>query len=130
MLGWFKSYLENRTQYVIVNGHCSETLNITCGVSRASVLGPLLFLICTNDLINVSKFFKFDLFADDPHIFYRSSCFEELQTTVNKELKKVSKWLLGNGLAFNIDKTNFTIFPLSGKPIPYTFMITPSNTLV
>ena len=64
-----------------VNGHCSETLNITCELPQGSVFGPLLFLIF---LPNVSKILKFHLFADDTNIFCSSSCFEELQTTVNK----------------------------------------------
>ena len=109
-LEWFKSYLNNRKQYVSVCGNISETLEITCGVPQGSVLGPLLFLLYINDLQSVSKKLTFFLFADDTNIYYESSDVLEIQKTVNKELKKVRKWLEANRLALNIEKTNFVLF--------------------
>ena len=45
-------------------------MNVTCGVPKGSVLGPLFFLIFINDLPNVSRKLKFYLFADDTNIYY------------------------------------------------------------
>ena len=52
----------------------------------------------------------FFIFADDTNIYYESSDILEIQKTVNKELKKVQKWLDANQLALNIEKTNFVLF--------------------
>ena len=60
-LGWFSSYLSEQKQYVSVNGHISDYLDICYVVPKGSVLGPLLFLIHINDLPNVSKFLSFYL---------------------------------------------------------------------
>ena len=110
VLSWFQSYLTGRSQYVSVNGHVSTTLPIVCGVPQGSVLGPLLFLIYVNDLASVSKVLKFYLFADDTSIYFDSNDLFTLQKVVNRELRKVKKWLDANRLSLNIPKTNFVIF--------------------
>ena len=74
------------------------------------MLGPLLFLIFINDLPKVSKFLNFYLFADDTNIYYESFDLLNIQKIVNRELRKVRKWLEANRLALNIDKTNFALF--------------------
>ena len=61
-LQWFKSYLNERSQYVTVKGYSSD---ITCGAPHGSFLGPLLFFACVNDLPNESKLSRFYLFAND-----------------------------------------------------------------
>ena len=110
VLDWLRSYLSGRSQYIVVNGHSSEILPITCGVPQGSVCGPLLFLIYVNDLPYVSKILKFYLFADDTSIYYDSENLITLQKTINRELRKVRKWLEANRLSLNIAKTTYVIF--------------------
>ena len=109
-LQWFHSYLSNRKQCMSINGFSSDELNIIHGVPQGSVLGPLLFLIFINDLPNISRHLTFYLFADDTNTYYESSNLLHIQKIVNRELRKVRKWLEANRLALNIDKTNFVIF--------------------
>ena len=114
-LQWLDLYLSARKQYASVNGHSSDELEIKHDVPQGSVLGPLLFLLYINDLLSISKKLTFYLFADDTNIYFESSNLLHLHKTINKELRKVRKWLESNRLALNIDKTNFVIFHSAGK---------------
>ena len=56
---WFKNYLSERHQYVSINNCSSSLQKIKCGVPQDSILGPILFLLCINDLPNASNILRF-----------------------------------------------------------------------
>ena len=65
VLSLLQSYLRNRKQYVGGdNGIDSVLLEIVIGVPQGSVLGPLLFIVFINDIINCTTLGAV-LFADD-----------------------------------------------------------------
>ena len=63
-----------------------------------------------NDLPNISKHLKFFSFADDTSIYFDSNNIFRLQKVVNRELRKVRKWLEATRLALNVSKTKYVIF--------------------
>ena len=83
-----KSYLTDRTQYVIYDGMQSTTLPISCGVPQGSILGPLLFIITMNDIGNVSEFLYTILYADDTCVLLNGKDYLSLIASLNSELDK------------------------------------------
>ena len=112
-LNWFETFLKGRKQFTSVNGACSKTSVIGCGVPQGSVLGPLLFLLYVNDIQNAFTSATPKLFADDINIFLFGKDLKGLFSTANTELASLSEWLLANKLTLSIgqDKdTKFTLF--------------------
>ena len=98
-----KSYLKDRKQFVRYKGKSSSTKKIECGVPQGSVLGPLLFLIYINDIVDIPKHNNILLYADDTNIFGK---YEQTQHTI--DLKLISSWLASNKLTPNLKKNTTT----------------------
>ena len=109
-ISWFEDYLRNRCQFVAYKSNTSQTSMVKCGVPQGSILGPLLFLICVNDIINSAPLLTYILFADDTNILYSHKNLNTLITTLNLELVKLSRWFKCNKLSLNISKTNCMYF--------------------
>ena len=110
----FKSYLSNRKQHVEYENDTSDTLLITTGVPQGSVLGPLLFIIYSNDIAKSSDIFYFICYADDTTLSSVLNYFGNSQSfsgNINIELRNFYDWLKFNELSLNISKTKFIIFP-------------------
>ena len=109
-LNLMKSYLENRKQFVQFDECISEMKAIHKGVPQGSILGPLLFLIYINDILNSSNLFNFLMYADDTTLY---CCLEDIdsvnkQQVLNNELKSVHFWLSANKLTLNVNKSRYT----------------------
>ena len=109
-LEWFRSYLVQRKQFVSFGGHSSKVLTMPCGVPQGSVLGPLLFIIYTNDTPNALTHSKAILFADDTTLYYKSKDISELFRNVNNDLFALNDWFRANKLSLNVSKTNYMLF--------------------
>ena len=51
LLQWFTDYLNNRNQCVVLPGSATSWTSIKACVPQGSILGPLLFLIYINDIV-------------------------------------------------------------------------------
>ena len=70
-LSWFRSYLNDRHQCVVVGGERSSSVVLSCGVPQGSVLGPLLFSLYTVPPGAIVKRhgLDFHFYADDCQLY-------------------------------------------------------------
>ena len=120
---WFKSYLNNRKQYVSINGFNSELDDIKCGVPQGSILGPLLFLLYINDLHASIMFSKVHHFADDTNLLHFSNSVKLLNKQINCDLKHLVNWLNANKISLNISKTELVLFKPLKKELDHELKI-------
>ena len=99
---WIKSFLKNRTQSVVVEGHQSEVLPVLSGVPQGSVLGPSLFLCYINDLPDSLKS-RVRLFADDTVVYLTINSIHDSET-LQQDLCKLEQWEKTWSMEFNPDK--------------------------
>jgi hypothetical protein len=97
-----QSFLANRTQQVLLDGHSSGSVLVTSGVPQGTVLGPLLFLIYINDLCN-SVASSVRLYADDC-VIYRVISNASDTLTLQEDLNTISSWCLKWDMQLNLDK--------------------------
>ena len=84
-------FLSDRKKRFVRNDQTSEWRSVIGGVRQGSILGPLLSLICINDLSgDLSSKAKF--FADDTSL--RSMAHDIITSTneLNNDFKKISDW--------------------------------------
>ena len=95
MLSWFQSYLNGRHQRVVLNGQFSEWYPVTSGVPQGSVIGPTLFIMYINDILNCIEHSEILLFADDCKLFKEinndTDC-NQLQQDFNRLIEWCSVW--------------------------------------
>ena len=114
-LSLFSSFLHKRFQFVSAGNIQSTFKKVDCGVPQGSILGPLLFTIYINDIIN-STLFCPRLFADDTCLILQDNNIHDLQKKINLEITAVNDWMRTNLLTVNFSKSSIMILsPKSGS---------------
>ena len=110
LLQWFQSYLSDRSQRVVLNGHSSSALPVKSGVPQGSILGPLIFIVYINSLahLNISHGSTIVLYADDI-LLHRTLVTSNDNALLQSDVDTISSWIASSGLQINPSKSTLLV---------------------
>ena len=124
VIQWMTSYLSGRKQSVFIDGCFSSPLDIEFGVPQGSILGPLLYIIFTNDIpdlvhnhpISVQEPLPYCsqcgntvCYVDDCTFSHGDKDPQELFSQLNLQYGRISAYMTTNKLVINDAKTQLVV---------------------
>ena len=129
---WIESYLFERKQTVCIDRTCSSMRSLNVGVPQGSIIGPLLYIIFTNDLPEsvhghppevqvqerqVQHTYNVDCyrcgsiccFADDSSYSFSSSEADSISEKLSSKYSTISDFMGSHQLKLNSDKTHLLV---------------------
>ena len=98
-------------------------------VPQGSLLGPLLFLLCINDLPKIiNKTSAPIIFVDDTSILFAHSNLTDFNKNIHIVFATLNKWFRANQISLNFNKTNYVHFT-SNRNMSVNFKIGYSSIL-
>lgn len=117
----FKNYLCGRKQQVRIGKVLSGQDTIKTGIPQGTVLGPTLFLIFINGLLDYNDNSQIISYADDTVVICNGNSWGEVYEKTKLEINKIKSWLDSHFLKLNISKTKYIAFAPTNAGLPKTF---------
>src|SRR6218665_598170 len=109
-LQWFRSYLSDLSQMVVLGDTHSSWVPVQFGVPQGSVLGPLLYILFTADISPLFPKYSASghLYADDVQAHVHGpppSQFLDITSSIASLAADLDSWMSSNCLSLNPSKT-------------------------
>src|SRR6218665_2189657 len=108
-LNWFRSYLSDCSQMVVLGDTRSSWVPVQFDVPQGSVLGPLLYILFTADISCLFPKYSASvhLYADDVQAYVHGppSQFLDITSSIASLAADLDSWMSSNRLSLNPSKT-------------------------
>ena len=113
LLRFFKCYLEERFQRVVIGNKMSNSCSVTSGVPQGSILGPTLFVLFLNDITSdLSPGTNIAMYADDTKI-WRRIINQDDHWILQRDINNLLNWASMNKMKFHPAKSH--VLPITNS---------------
>ena len=120
VLSVIEEFLTCRSHYVSLVAWCSQSVDEVSGVPQGSVLGQLLFILFTAELVRISENIYVS-YADDSTlvaVYIKPADRARVTESLNRDLVRIGDWCSTYGMLLNPSKTKSIHFLRSRTPYP------------
>ena len=114
-LMWFTAFLFERKITVSYGDFLSYNQSLFTVVPQGSILGPLLFLIYFNDVVDCILNANIIKYADDTVLFFSGKSLQIIEQNLSEDIDRLSVWFEENELIMNLKKGKSEVM-LFGTP--------------
>jgi hypothetical protein len=118
-LKWISSFLSSRSHSVRLGASFSKTASLLFGVPQGSILGPLLFILYTSNIINIASRhgILIHLYADDTQLYIKLTVedIDNAKTKLVACFREIQSWCASMRLKLNASKTELIWFDRRAK---------------
>lgn len=122
LLRWLTSYINNRSQAVVVKNYISGWLTVPSGVPQGSLLGPLLFAVFVNDIEQCFEFSQLLCFADDMKIIAPISSLADA-FKLQEDLMRLDAYCIENQLDLNPSKCSVVTYSRKRNLVQFDYVL-------
>ena len=115
VLNWLMSYLTGRSQFTKIGSTKSPLESVDFGVPQGSVLGPLLFIVYINDVVDRMGECKYCLYADDLVLYSSANKLDLIQSRLQTAMDNIGAWCIDKRLTVNVEKTKIVWYGSTQK---------------
>ena len=133
IVNWIQDFLKNRDQKVVLGTAVSRPLEVLSGVPQGSVLGPVLFLVYINDIVNCVEHANIKLFAEDTILYLPITSNNDV-AHFQQDLDSLTRWASTWDMSFNVNKSQVILFTRSRQTISQDYylcgaLLTPTDNI-
>ena len=113
-INWFSSYLD-RTQELSYDGQTSSCIRVKSGIGQGTIIGPIVFLIYINNIVNMLPNVHINMYVDDCILYCTGNNWPNVRECLQEGLIGFDTWCRTYNMVLNVSKSKCLVISSRSK---------------